>query len=256
MTDISIPAFLEESSDSEHENGNVLKDDIKKQLKKIAKKAKEITTPKKDETKTKKQLSKERNLQRQSRRSVICVRRLPFGFFETQLREFFEQFGDITRLRLCRSKRGRSRHMAFIEFADNEVGPIASKAMDGYILDLKTLRVDDVPAERVKLTTFKGWSRHGKKTDSWEDQITKDEQKKTNNNDENNTDDKNKTSETKRNKKRKRTEQKLARRKRLRQSLNIDYKFTVCTNSTTPLNLETTSTIRKDETEEKQQQES
>ncbi|KAG9663084.1 hypothetical protein KCU95_g19084, partial [Aureobasidium melanogenum] len=46
---------------------------------------------------------------------VIYIGRLPHGFFEAQMREYFSQFGDITHLRMARNKlTGRSKHYAFI----------------------------------------------------------------------------------------------------------------------------------------------
>ena len=53
---------------------------------------------------------------------VVLVSRIPYGFFEEQMRSFFSQFGVITRLRLSRNpKTGKSRHFAFIEFESKEV---------------------------------------------------------------------------------------------------------------------------------------
>lgn len=40
-----------------------------------------------------------------SDRGIILISCLPQGFFEPQLRKFFNQFGDITALRLIRSRR-------------------------------------------------------------------------------------------------------------------------------------------------------
>lgn len=40
-----------------------------------------------------------------SARGVVLLNRLPHGFLEPQLRRFFSQFGEVTRLRLVRSKK-------------------------------------------------------------------------------------------------------------------------------------------------------
>ena len=37
-------------------------------------------------------------------RGVIFLGRIPYGFFEEQMIEYFSQFGEITRLRLSRNK--------------------------------------------------------------------------------------------------------------------------------------------------------
>jgi nucleolar protein 15 len=36
---------------------------------------------------------------------VLFVGRVPHGFYEDQMRAYFSQFGDVTRLRLSRNKR-------------------------------------------------------------------------------------------------------------------------------------------------------
>jgi len=38
-------------------------------------------------------------------RGVVYLSRIPHGFYEDQLRAYFSQFGDITRLRLSRNKK-------------------------------------------------------------------------------------------------------------------------------------------------------
>ena len=38
-----------------------------------------------------------------SGRAVIYVGHIPFGFFEEQMKQFFSQFGNVTRLRLARN---------------------------------------------------------------------------------------------------------------------------------------------------------
>lgn len=38
-------------------------------------------------------------------RGVVYLGHIPYGFFEDQIRGFFSQFGDVTRLKLARSKK-------------------------------------------------------------------------------------------------------------------------------------------------------
>lgn len=40
-------------------------------------------------------------------RGVLYLGRIPHGFFEDEMRAYFTQFGDVTRLRLSRNKRVR-----------------------------------------------------------------------------------------------------------------------------------------------------
>jgi nucleolar protein 15 len=41
-------------------------------------------------------------------RGVIYLGRIPYGFFEKQLKEYFGQFGEVTQLRLSRSPKVRT----------------------------------------------------------------------------------------------------------------------------------------------------
>ncbi|MES1909665.1 MAG: hypothetical protein MHM6MM_002367 [Cercozoa sp. M6MM] len=86
---------------------------------------------------------------------VIYLGHLPHGFFETQMRGFFSQFGEVTRLRLSRNpKSGKSRHYAFVEFADAETAAIVAEAMNGYMLFHKTLVCDIVPVDKQHESMF------------------------------------------------------------------------------------------------------
>merc|ERR1712137_813000 len=83
--------------------------------------------------------------------------RIPFGFFEEQLLEYFSQFGDITRLRLSRNKKtGKSKHYAFIEFKEEEVADIVVDAMDGYLLFGHILQVKRIEPDKVHPKIWKG----------------------------------------------------------------------------------------------------
>jgi len=87
----------------------------------------------------------------------INHRRLPHGFFEAQMREYFSQFGDITHLRMARNKlTGRSKHYAFIEFGSGAVAEIVAKTMDKYLLFGHLLQVRRIPAEQVHEKLWKG----------------------------------------------------------------------------------------------------
>ena len=68
-------------------------------------------------------------------RGILYVGHLPKGFNETELKNFFQQFGQVTKLRVSRSvKTARSRGYAFLEFAERKVAEIAAKAMDKYLI--------------------------------------------------------------------------------------------------------------------------
>jgi nucleolar protein 15 len=94
---------------------------------------------------------------------VMYLARIPHGFYEHELREYFGQFGDITRLRVVRNKKtGASRHRAFIEFADAEVADIAARTMDKYLLFGHILSAKIVPPAQVHPNLFKGANRRFK----------------------------------------------------------------------------------------------
>ncbi len=66
---------------------------------------------------------------------MVYIGRIPHGFYEDQMRGYFSQFGEITRLRLSRNKKtGKSKHYAFIEFKHVEVAQVVVDTMDNYLL--------------------------------------------------------------------------------------------------------------------------
>ena len=70
-----------------------------------------------------------------SKPRVLYVGSLPHGFYETQMRSYFGQFGDVLRVKVSRNKKtGKSKHYAFVEFKHAEVGEVVAKAMNGYLL--------------------------------------------------------------------------------------------------------------------------
>eukprot|EP01147_Barroeca_monosierra_P007249 gene7249-7657_t len=89
-------------------------------------------------------------------RGVIYLGHIPFGFYEQQMKEYFSQFGQVTRLRHSRSiKTGRSRGFAFIEFANAEVANIVAETMNNYLLFGKLLRCHVVSPKNVHPQLFR-----------------------------------------------------------------------------------------------------
>lgn len=90
----------------------------------------------------------------------MYVGRLPHGFYEDQLRKYFEQFGDVRRLRLSRNKRtGKAKHYAFIEFADKDVAAIVAETMNNYLIDGHLLQVREVPKDKIHPKLWIGANR-------------------------------------------------------------------------------------------------
>ena len=94
-------------------------------------------------------------------RGILYVGHLPKGFNETELKNFFQQFGQVTKLRVSRSvKTARSRGYAFLEFAERKVAEIAAKAMNNYLMFGRQLDVHIM--EDVHRDTFKHGNRDWK----------------------------------------------------------------------------------------------
>lgn len=83
--------------------------------------------------------------------------RIPHGFYEKEMRGYFSQFGDISRLRLSRNKKtGRSKHYGFIEFESADVAEIVAETMHNYLLFEHMLQCKVIPAEKVHESLFAG----------------------------------------------------------------------------------------------------
>lgn len=87
-------------------------------------------------------------------RGVVYLGHIPYGFFEEQMTMFFTQFGEVTRLKLSRNSRGKSKHYAFIEFRSDEVARIVADAMNNYMMYDRTLVAKFVPQDEVHEDTF------------------------------------------------------------------------------------------------------
>lgn len=88
---------------------------------------------------------------------VVYVGRIPHGFYEAQMKEYFSQFGTITRLRLSRNKKtGASKHFAFIEFESDEVAKIVADTMDNYLMFGHILKCKYAPEGSLHEDVWKG----------------------------------------------------------------------------------------------------
>ena len=95
---------------------------------------------------------------------VIYIGHVPHGFYEDQMRAYFGQFGDVTRLRLSRNKKtGASKHYAYVEFKHPEVAAIVAEAMDNYLLFESVLKVRLMAPEECHAELWKGANRKFKK---------------------------------------------------------------------------------------------
>lgn len=87
---------------------------------------------------------------------MVFIKNLPHGFFEEQLTKYFRQFGEVTRLRLARSKKtGGSKGYAFVEFEFPEVAEYAADAMNNYLMFKKIVKAQSIPPEKQRYNYFK-----------------------------------------------------------------------------------------------------
>jgi len=115
---------------------------------------KSVDAPKKEKVRRSTRISKKRALLKLDPKAppksgaVLYIGHIPHGFYEEQMRGFFSQFGEITRVRLSRSiKTGKSKHYAFVEFQFPQVAVIAAEAMNNYLMNGKILKVHVMPDE-------------------------------------------------------------------------------------------------------------
>ena len=126
---------------------------------------------------------------------VIYIGRIPHGFYEHEMRNYFSQFGPISKLILSRNKKtGKSKHFAFVEFAEASTAEIVAKTMNNYLLFGHILKCHVVPAAAVHPNLFKGankrfkvipWNKMaGKDLEKplseaqWEDKIAQEQKKR------------------------------------------------------------------------------
>jgi len=82
--------------------------------------------------------------------SMIYLGHIPYGFFETEMKKFFRQFGEVKRLKLSRSpKTQNSRGFAFIEFENPTIAKVVAEAMNGYFLMERRLICHVVDPEEI-----------------------------------------------------------------------------------------------------------
>jgi nucleolar protein 15 len=90
--------------------------------------------------------------------------RIPHGFYEHEIRQYLEQFGPVTNVRLSRNKKtGASKHFAFVEFEEYTTAETVVKTMDNYLLFGHILKLRMIPEDDVHEDLFKGANSRFKK---------------------------------------------------------------------------------------------
>ncbi|KAE8350352.1 hypothetical protein BDV28DRAFT_40614 [Aspergillus coremiiformis] len=120
-----------------------------------------------DSKKAKRKILKKQkeNKQEAEEPGTVYVGRIPHGFYEHQMKAYFSQFGDISRLRLSRNRiTGSSKHYAFIEFTSTSVAKVVAATMDNYLMYGHILKCKYVPQEQLHPELWKGANRRFKRT--------------------------------------------------------------------------------------------
>ena len=108
----------------------------------------------------KREIQNEEGISSNPSTGVIYVGHLPWGFLDDNLKKYFSQFGNITRIISPKSsKTGRSVGYAFIEFEDEETARIAAKTMNNYILFEKILKCSFVENKKKYDRIFLKWKK-------------------------------------------------------------------------------------------------
>merc|ERR1712142_1321451 len=90
-------------------------------------------------------------------RGTIYVGHIPHGFYDNQIREYFTQFGTVTKVRLAHSKKnGAYKGYGYVQFSEETVAKIAAEAMNNYMMFDKLLKCQFVPEDKLHPAVWKG----------------------------------------------------------------------------------------------------
>jgi len=88
-------------------------------------------------------------------KGVVYVSHLPHGFYENELRGYFEQFGVVTGVKVPRAKSGKARGYAFVEFLHEEVAKVAAETMDNYLMLKRLMKTKFIPGDAQRPFAFR-----------------------------------------------------------------------------------------------------
>ncbi|KAG5323325.1 MK67I protein, partial [Acromyrmex heyeri] len=144
---------------------NILKPKAGVSLEETVKNVKQIFKKKRAEAKaaTKKENSliklkpKQFKPQKFKNRGIVYIGHIPHGFYEEQMKDYFKQFGNVTRVRVARSKRtGKSRGYGYVEFLHSQVAKIAADTMNNYLMCGRLLKATYISPEKQHSRFFLG----------------------------------------------------------------------------------------------------
>jgi nucleolar protein 15 len=115
------------------------------------------TAPVPNYKKTQKKLKQAAHRGNKDGPGAVYVGRIPHGFYENEMRQYFSQFGIISKLRLSRNRKtGHSKHFAFLEFESDQVAKIVAETMDNYLMFGHILKCKYIEADKLHPDTWKG----------------------------------------------------------------------------------------------------
>ncbi|PIL29820.1 hypothetical protein GSI_08027 [Ganoderma sinense ZZ0214-1] len=118
-----------------------------------------LPTIAKDDATVKRKLEKAKRKPTEDR-GVLYLGRIPHGFYEDQMKAYFSQFGNVTRIRLSRNKKtGKPKHYGFVEFDSSSVARIVADTMDNYLLMGHILTCKVIPKDQVHPELWVGANR-------------------------------------------------------------------------------------------------
>lgn len=92
--------------------------------------------------------------------NVVYIGNLPHGFYDKELLGYFSQFGKVNKVRMAKNRKsGRSKHYAYLQFDNKEVGRIAAEAMHGYFLFKQQLKCRVLKEGEVHPLLFRNANR-------------------------------------------------------------------------------------------------
>ncbi|KAI9634478.1 uncharacterized protein MKK02DRAFT_12053, partial [Dioszegia hungarica] len=93
---------------------------------------------------------KKANKKKDDAKGTLYLGRIPHGFYEDEMKEYFGQFGEVSRLRLARNRQtGASKHYAYIEMSSGSVAQIVAETMNNYLLMGHLLKCHVLPADDI-----------------------------------------------------------------------------------------------------------
>lgn len=90
--------------------------------------------------------------------SRLCIKNLPKYASETRLKEHFGSSGEITDVKICRTRDGKSRQMGFVGFKTVEQAEAAMKYFNNTFMDTARLSIEY--ARKVGQSEVRPWSKY------------------------------------------------------------------------------------------------